>query len=399
MIIMKILTKHTTMFVVATMATLGGCGGSAPKTESKPAVAAKVEGAVKEPELARIRLSPEAEQRLGIALAAVELLNVSRTQQLAGETLAASGREWSASAPFAGTVVAPEGGIPAAGSGLRKGQTVVRLLPLASAGDGKIEADREAASAEARLEAARARLNRTQQLLADRAGSVRNVEEAREQAKLAEAEATAARARLERARANATDAVGGLMVAATQDAILQKMLVTNGQTVPAGAMLFEAAAITPLWVRVPAYAGLTSSLSRGASARVQKLGSSPGRSVEARPVAAPVSGDPAAATVDLFFEFANADAVFRPNERVSVTLPLTGEEKVLVVPWAAVLFDIHGGAWVYESTAEHTYMRRRVDVRYVTGSFAVLARGPAVGAKIVTTGAAELFGTEFSTGK
>jgi cobalt-zinc-cadmium efflux system membrane fusion protein len=40
-----------------------------------------------------------------------------------------------------------------------------------------------------------------------------------------------------------------------------------------------------------------------------------------------------------------------------------------------------------------------VEVRRVVNSLAVLARGPAVGAKVVTAGAAEIFGTEFGTGK
>ena len=71
----------------------------------------------------------------------------------------------------------------------------------------------------------------------------------------------------------------------------------------------------------------------------------------------------------------------------------------LVVPFNAVLHDIHGGQWVYEAIAPHTYTRRRVQVTRLVGDVAALASGPAVGAKIVTDGAAELFGTEFMTGK
>ena len=44
----------------------------------------------------------------------------------------------------------------------------------------------------------------------------------------------------------------------------------------------------------------------------------------------------------------------RPGERVSVLLPLTGSEQALVVPTAAVVYDMNGGAWVYEATgADH----------------------------------------------
>ena len=44
-------------------------------------------------------------------------------------------------------------------------------------------------------------------------------------------------------------------------------------------------------------------------------------------------------------------------------------------------------------------MRRPVEVRDVVDRVAVLARGPAPGTRIVTAGAAELFGTEFGPGK
>ncbi len=64
------------------------------------------------------------------------------------------------------------------------------------------------------------------------------------------------------------------------------------------------------------------------------------------------------------------------------------------MPWSAVIHDIHGGTWVYERTGERTFVRRRVVVRFVTGPTAVLEGGPEVGTRVVTAGAAELFGTE-----
>jgi hypothetical protein len=71
----------------------------------------------------------------------------------------------------------------------------------------------------------------------------------------------------------------------------------------------------------------------------------------------------------------------------------------LTIPSSAVLYDIHGGAWVYQQTAPQKYSRRRVEIARVAGGAALVARGLQTGAKVVTAGAAELFGTEFSTGK
>lgn len=90
----------------------------------------------------------------------------------------------------------------------------------------------------------------------------------------------------------------------------------------------------------------------------------------------------------------------RAGERVAVEILLRDSaSEHLVVPFNAVLHDIHGGQWVYEAIAPHTYTRRRVQVSRLAGGDAVLASGPAVGSKVVTDGSAELFGTEFMTGK
>ena len=82
-----------------------------------------------------------------------------------------------------------------------------------------------------------------------------------------------------------------------------------------------------------------------------------------------------------------------------MTLPLKGQEESLVVPRSALVRDVLGGSWVYENTAPHSYARKRVFVERVVGDLAALTSGPKPGAKIVTDGAAELFGTEFGGSK
>ena len=73
-------------------------------------------------------------------------------------------------------------------------------------------------------------------------------------------------------------------------------------------------------------------------------------------------------------------------------------EKGLVVPVAAVLYDIHGDTWVYEDLGGNAYARRRIEVARHAGEYAVVTRGIGEGALVVTAGAAELFGTEFGAG-
>lgn len=74
-------------------------------------------------------------------------------------------------------------------------------------------------------------------------------------------------------------------------------------------------------------------------------------------------------------------------------------EQTLVVPYSSIVYDMYGGAWVYENTEPQKYVRRRVELLHVLDGLAVLSRGPTVGTKVVSAGVAELFGTEFGVGK
>lgn len=65
-----------------------------------------------------------------------------------------------------------------------------------------------------------------------------------------------------------------------------------------------------------------------------------------------------------------------------------------MVPYSALIYDLNGKAWVYANPSGLTYMREPVVIDYVQFEKAVLHEGPAVGTKIVTTGAAELYGAE-----
>lgn len=192
-----------------------------------------------------------------------------------------------------------------------------------------------------------------------------------------------------------------LPIGAPETGVVDAVHVAPGQTVAAAAPLFEVVRLDRVWIRVPVYVGDVREVVRGASASISGIGGTAGTAARiARPIAAPPSADPNAASVDLYYELGNADGFLRPGERVAATLPLTGDEgEQLTVPWSAVLHDAFGGTWIYARVAPHVYSRQRVAVRNVVGDLAVLAAGPAPGTEVVSVGAAELFGTEFGTGK
>ncbi|MBI5801393.1 MAG: efflux RND transporter periplasmic adaptor subunit [Verrucomicrobia bacterium] len=373
----------------------------------KAASPAKVWTLIKETDLNTVTLTPQAEKRLGVVTVAVERKSVPRTRSFGGEVMVRAGNALIVTAPIAATV---SGSLPQPGTLVKRGQALFKLIPILSPTErvnvatALSDAQSSVAGAKALLEAARITFARAERLVKAEAGSQRAVDDARAAVAVGEANLKAAETRVSTLASVLKDFEAGsitaLPVTAPLDGLVMAVRTSGAQQVAAGAVLLEITALDPLWVRVPVYAGEANTLQPNAPAHVTRLGAKAGDvGVQAKPAIAPPSATALASTVDFYFELPNADARFRPGERVSVSLPLTTAETNLVVPWTAVLHDIHGGQWVYEQTAPQTFVRRRVTVERVAGKDAVLASGPGVGAKLVTGGAVELFGTELGTGK
>lgn len=296
----------------------------------------------KEADLTTLTLKPEAEQRLRLQTVPLARRLVPVARSFAGEVVLSLGTDGAGIAPVVGGTL----------------DELLRLADLQAAADGR------AAAARVQVEAATLAFERAQKVLQAEAGSVRNVDEARTALALAQA---------------------ALSTLQAQRALL-------------GAPVGRSGAPRRAWVRAAIYSGEAVLLDARATATVRALTSATA-SHRAAPVRGPLTANAATATVDWFYELPEG-LELRPGERVAVEIPTSASQvESLVVPFAAVLHDIHGGQWVYEAMAPHTYTRRRVQVARLVGNDAVLASGPALGAKIVTDGAAELFGTEFMTGK
>ena len=378
-----------------------------------------------EEELGKITLTEKAEKRLGIFIVEVERKAVPRHRTLGGQVISRPGQTVSVSAPVSGRLgAAANGEGPAPGAMVQRGEAIFTLLPLmsterslltpaeriqmADAQAGldtlRTEAKQQVALAEIQVEAARKTLARAEQLLRDRAGSQQAVEDAQAAYDLAQKTLETAGERLALLEKTKLDAETGglapLAITTPVTGVLSNFGAVPGEVVVTGATLFEVISYDRVWIRVPVYAGQWSEVDREREAMVTELGQGLGaRGRAAKPVAGPPSANPDAATIDLFYELDNVDAHLRPGQKVDVILPLKSERESLVVPWAAVLHDIRGGTWVYEEIEPRTFVRRRVDVRFVSGPEAILAAGPEPGARIVTHGAAELFGEEFGFGK
>jgi RND family efflux transporter MFP subunit len=382
-------------YVIALSLAAAGCSGGGPSGAAHEAPAT-VEKPQKEADLTTVKLTQEAVDRLGLRTVKAATESAALTRTLGGAVVVPEGRGVVVTAPVAGTVMDASGAKP--GARVRSGERLMTIAPLVpTERDQRIEAQRGVSSAEAEELAARQRLQRLEQLLKDGAASMRAVEEARAQHQVSVAALTAARDRLAGASRNPVGAEGDLVVSAPFDGVVQRVAAVQGQTVAASAALLEIAQVDSLWVRVPVYAGIVDDIDTGRPVSIRRLGAS-SAPIRATRVAAPLTGDPAAASVDLFFALEGASASLRPGERVLVELPLEKNERALVVPSSAVLYDVHGDAWVYEDLGGRAYARRRIQVARYAGDRAIVTRGLAEGTPVVTDGAAELFGTEFGAG-
>jgi len=337
--------KHAyILFLSALPFAAGAADGPAAASTAPPQ--AHIDHPVKETDLTTVTLTPEAVKRLGVRLVSLESRAVPQTRLFAGEVVISL------------AIANSPGPAPVLGGTLEER---IRFAQLQAEADGQVK------EAEVQVEAARIALQRAQKLTTAEVGSQRSLDEAKARQELAEATLIASKER-------------------------RSLL---------GAPVGEASNSGRLWVRVSVYAGEISSLDAQAAASVSTLGSVGKPPVSAKPVTGPQTANALQATVDWFYELPpQSGALARSGERVSVAIPLIGAgEKRLVAPWNAVLHDIYGGQWIYEETGPHAFSRRRVQVERVNGTDAILATGPAVGTKVVTDGAAELFGIEFGPGK
>lgn len=381
---------------------IGGCSQRTEST-SESHSPATVQNAVEEVDLTTITLSTEAETRLGIQTAIVEYRVVEKSRTFGGEVIPGSGSSATVTAPVSGTLLSPETGlIPTAGKRVTAGQTLCRLLSALPDRD-VLSLQEEAAVKKAEYELARTRAVRAQQLLDDKAGSVRELEEAQAELTSAEVAYRIAQAKLELIEEGESDVdISGLSTLAIKspvDGVIQRVHVASGQTVTGATALFEIAGLNPLWVKVPVYVGDLETIDLIKPARVHTLTDFAARATRiAPPVAAPFSADPEAVTAELYYELSNNDLSYIPGQKVSVTLIQRTSERSLIIPYSSILYDMYGSAWVYENTGPQVYVRQRVNLQYVLDDLAILSRGPSAGARVVSAGAAELFGTEFGVG-
>ena len=386
---------------------------------------AKTTHPVNEADLNIIQLSSDADKRLGVETQPVELRLMPRARPYGAEMILPTGASVIVSAPLAGTLKHPhDHKFPQVGQRIKKDETLLELLPLLSpersvltpaerirfaeakvaVAQSQIDAEGLLQQASVQKEAAQIQLVRAERLLQSNVGTRRSVDDAKAKLKLADEVLVAAKSRKKLVDNIKLDEDAGtlkpLAIHSPLSGIVRTTNVQPGQLIAAGLPLFEVMNDAVLWIKVPVYVGELDEIDMKRPARLTLLdGRLTNKDILGKPVSLPPTAMPLSAAVDIYYEIPNVNHQFRPGQKVSAHLPLVGETNVKSVPWSALIYDIYGGQWVYEQVGERQYVRRRVEVGWVDHDRMALLRGPAVGAQIVTAGAAELSGTEFGFAK
>ncbi len=406
-----------------------GCTKPTSKNDAAHDKPATVEKLPVETELAKVTLSVDADRRLGIKTAAVVMQSVAPRRTFGGDAIVPNGNTIVVTAPVSGIVTqSAKRSLPLPGERVQSGEAVVTLVPLLSperdvptpaeqvqlvgaranlvAAQTVAMGDIERSRAE--VEGAKIALDRAKQLFADRAGARRAVDDAEAQLNIATSVFDAATERQKQLAGlltklempkNSGEAIS-LPMTTPIAGIINRLNVSEGQTVANGAPLFEVIQLDTIWIRVPVFVDLLPKIEDEQAARLVSLsGIANATAAIAKPITAPPTADALSSSADLYYEVDNRDLGLRPGQRVGVELAMKGSGEALAVPASSILYDVNGGTWVYEVKGERQYQRHRVAIRWSDGETAILESGPSVGTQVVVEGAAELFGTEFGTGK
>ncbi|MEK9825912.1 MAG: efflux RND transporter periplasmic adaptor subunit, partial [Methylotenera sp.] len=405
---LRLVMEHRKMWAATSLITLVICFISfkliAKTNEPVKTSSAHEQIIVHESDLNTVYLSDDAYRKLGIQVASVKRETTTESKTYGGEIVVPAGGKVSVSAPITGKLISinPNALIP--GAQVRAGQLLYRVQPIITADaranlvNALTDAESLVNTAKSQVDAADISLQRAKKLLDDLVGSQRNEDEANANHHIALRNLEAANAK--KAALHQVVNLGtveSIQIKAPQSGIISNVFAVPDQLVSVGSPVIEISELNTLWIRVPVPVGDLNAIDQRKDATVTPLSSVANADARllAKPVNAPPSADPLTSSAHLYYAIQNSQSTLRPAQRVSITLNTIGKSsKDLTIPWSAIVFDIHGGSWVYIQKSKNIYERNRVFLDHVTGSNAVMSQGPAEGSHIVVNGALELFGVE-----
>jgi membrane fusion protein, heavy metal efflux system len=360
-----------------------------PTTATTEAPSAVAEREQAETESNRVELSAEAYKRAGIETATVALQSLS-------QVLTATGRlalnEYAV--VRVGTFV--DGRVvhifAKVGDHVRKGQTLVHIHSheLTDARGAVAKAKATLAEKEKALIFAKIEAQRAERLLAAKAISKREYDQAAAHVVAVNAEIEVAKAELERAAeflshlAVDADAPDEVAIHSTLSGIVTKRLVTEGTVVSDAADLMEVANISTLWAiaEVPEAQASFVRLGQAVAINVQALGDA---TISGKVVHVGTSLNPDTRTVQVRCLVDNPRGNLRPEMYATINIRGGLAQSALAVPRAAVQ-EINGEKVVFLALENNAFEKRVVQLGREHEDWLEITGGLEAGARIVTKG-------------
>jgi RND family efflux transporter MFP subunit len=277
---------------------------------------------------------------------------------------------------------------------VKRGDLLATIAPAPAAPEAAARAALAVVEADARVQSARAALDRAERLIADRAISQREVDEARLELRVAEESVQAARRAREVFSGAASGRGGGTYrITAPIDGVVVEVQATAGKSVQSGELLLRVVNLNELWIRarVPEQEAARLRSDQDAAFKLPGLDSWLPLDVTGDDAAASVVNvgrtvDRRSRTVDVIYALRQPDDRLRVGAMVRVAVPAGEPWHGVIVPRDAVLED-DGRSVVFVQVEGEAFEERAVQVGPRSGSVVALQRGVQANERVVTRGA------------
>jgi membrane fusion protein, heavy metal efflux system len=341
-----------------------------------------------------IRLRKEQQWQVPFATTFATQSTIVPSLEVAGEVTTPPSGQADVAAAIAGRVVAPAGGLPRPGQAVRRGELLATIAPAPTAPEAGARTDLAVVEAETRAQAARAALERAERLIADRAISQREVDEARRELRVADEAVHAARRARDLFSGAASGRGGGTYrVTAPIVGVVVQVEATAGKSVQGGELLFRVVNLEELWIRarVPEQQAARIRADQDAAYQLPGLDSWLPLAVTGADAIASVVNvgrtvDRRSRTVDVIYALRAPDDRLRVGAMLRVAVPAGPPWEGVVVPRGAVLEE-DGRSVVYVQVEGEAFEERTVRVGPRSGARVGIASGVREGERVVTLGA------------
>lgn len=311
---------------------------------------------------------PKPSQRLlGLRTGPAELGEASVTIHLTGQVVADPNASGRVQASEAGRIEPPEGGFPALGQRVARGEVLGFVVPIMAAQD-RVGVRANIAELDALIVIGEARVRRLTALTGT--VSAREISDAR-------AELEGLR---QRRAANLPAVTGREPIVAPSAGLISVVRVAAGQVIQAQEPLFDIVDPARLWVEAIAFdpaavAEVSAASAVTASGQALRLGFV-GRGMTLRQQGLP-----------LHFRIEGAAPGLAVGQPVTVLVETPRRTAGIVLPAQAVVRNPEGGQVVYEMPSAERFLPRPVRVQPIDGQRVLVIAGLERGARVVTSGA------------